>query len=165
MVQKMGFPIREVVLSTNANTAISSFFETGIWKPHSTISTLANAMDVGTPNNMERILFLYPDFNEFKQRVRTIMSQDEDIKLSILNGPKEWGEMWCPHTATAVHARSQIKDHKHWTIVATAHPAKFQVTVESILSQKIPVPTQLENLLERPSKIRVVEADMKKIFF
>jgi threonine synthase len=57
--KKMGFPIGEVILSFNANKSVVNYFETGKWTPQPTITTLANAMDVGNPSNMER-LFLCP---------------------------------------------------------------------------------------------------------
>src|SRR5262249_60554507 len=64
--RRMGFPVREIVLATNANDAIPSYFDSGSWQAHPTIQTIANAMDVGNPSNMESLLNLHPDISELR---------------------------------------------------------------------------------------------------
>ena len=51
-------PIREVVLATNENATLSEYLDGGDWTPRPTVETLATAMDVGNPSNMERIFEL-----------------------------------------------------------------------------------------------------------
>lgn len=43
----MGFPIREIVLATNANRVISDYLNTRHYKARKSVVTMANAMDVG----------------------------------------------------------------------------------------------------------------------
>ena len=53
--RRMGLPIDRIVLATNANTPIEDYLATGQWLPRPSIATLASAMDVGNPSNMERL--------------------------------------------------------------------------------------------------------------
>ena len=56
----LGFPIARIILAHNANRTVPDFLETGVWQPRPSIATLASAMDVGNPSNMERMRALYP---------------------------------------------------------------------------------------------------------
>ena len=56
----MGAPIERVVLAVNANRTIPDYLSCGKYEPRSSLRTLANAMDVGAPSNMERLFSLYP---------------------------------------------------------------------------------------------------------
>jgi threonine synthase len=155
IAKKMGFPIDKIVLSVNKNSSIVNFFNTGVYTPQTTISTLANAMDVGAPSNMERLLCFYnSNLKEIKKDLNVIQVFDSDIRETIRRGPSEWDEIWCPHTATAVFAYEQLLKKipdKNWIVVSTAHPAKFETLVESIIQKPVPLPEALQELLERPS--------------
>ena len=56
----MGLPIAEVVLAHNLNRTVPDYLDSGQWQPRPSIATLASAMDVGDPSNMERLRALYP---------------------------------------------------------------------------------------------------------
>jgi len=159
--KKIGFPIGQIVMATNANHAVPDFLKTGVWKPQPTINTLANAMDVGNPSNMERAIHLYPKFADFREDVSAISVSDEEISETIAQGITE-GNIWCPHTATAVHVRETIPSD-HWIIVATAHPAKFETIVEPLIHQKIPVPPALAALLSKPSHFKEIGPELREI--
>ena len=62
----MGLPVRELVLAVNANRTIPDYLATGQWQPRPSVATLASAMDVGNPSNMERLRNLVPDFAELR---------------------------------------------------------------------------------------------------
>jgi len=53
--KRMGLPIDRIVFATNANTTIPDFLQSGEWQPRASRATLASAMDVGDPSNMERL--------------------------------------------------------------------------------------------------------------
>lgn len=148
--KKLGFPIRHVILATNANRTIEDFLTSGNWQPHPTVATLANAMDVGNPSNIERVRALYLNISDLRKDVSAISVNDEEIRQTISDGPKIWGQIWCPHTATAIFARQKRKD-PNWIVVATAHPAKFETIVEPLIGQEIEVPKALAEILARPS--------------
>jgi len=158
----MGFPIREIVLATNANRVISDYLLTGDYHPRQSISTLANAMDVGNPSNFERLRHLFPDFSEFKKHVSAISVTDVEIEQTIASCYREHATIICPHTATALFARQQLS-HQPWIVVATADPSKFDTVIEPIIHTKVPVSPALQFLLDRPTHSIQVPPVLSKI--
>ena len=150
--KKMGFPIREVVFATNQNRPIVNYLETGSWSPHKTIATLANAMDVGNPSNMERLFHLYPDVQALRKDAQAFSVSDCELSDSIVDGMHRWDKAFCPHTAAAIFARKQLKQ-QDWIIVATAHPAKFETIVEPLIKKKLEIPSTLSRILSRPKRV------------
>src|SRR6186713_1003952 len=57
--KQLGFPIDRVLLAHNANRTVVDFLATGELRPRPSIPTLASAMDVGNPSNLERMLALF----------------------------------------------------------------------------------------------------------
>src|SRR4030095_6176483 len=58
MARAMGIPIGPVVLVTNANRTLKDWATSGRYEPRASVATLANAMDVGAPSNLERLMAL-----------------------------------------------------------------------------------------------------------
>jgi threonine synthase len=156
--QAMGFPIARVVLVSNANRVIPDYFASGRYAPRPSVATLANAMDVGAPSNMERILDLYPSLDELQRVAASGRCDDATIREVIARGPSDWEAVFCPHTATGIHHREQHPEG-HAICVATAHPAKFETVVEPLVGQPVPVPPALAELLERPTSFEELEAE------
>lgn len=160
--QAMGFPIREIVMATNANRPVQDYLATGKYQPRASINTLANAMDVGNPSNFERLLHLFADFPAFKQEVTAIAANDNDIAQTIEQVYKQTGIILCPHTATAYFARQQLSDYP-WILAATADPSKFEAVIEPLIHQTIPVPLTLTHLLQRPNHSVEIAADLDSL--
>src|SRR3546814_11190927 len=59
-------PIRELALATNANRVLVDYLQTETYQSQPSIATLANAMDVGNPSNLERLEYLFGSFKHFK---------------------------------------------------------------------------------------------------
>jgi threonine synthase len=152
----VGLPIREVVLATNANPAITDYLATGRWSPRPTVSTLATAMDVGAPSNFERLEHLFGDWSGVRGQVRAYAVANDEIRAVIAAGPARWGQVWDPHTATAAAVLDRLEDDD-WVVVATAHPAKFEGIVEPLVGRSVPVPPALARLLERPGESTRIE--------
>lgn len=148
--KRIGFPIGRVVLATNANRTIAEFFATGTYTPRPSVATLANAMDVGDPSNMERLRWLYPDPQALRDDVSVVVVSDDEIREAIRIAASKSGEAWCPHTATAFVAREKVEGGP-WILVATAHPAKFETIVEPLVGRTLEVPPALQALLGRSS--------------
>ena len=80
---------------------------------------------------------------------------DDAIRAEIAAGPERWGQVWCPHTATAVRAWEELPAERRggpWVLVATAHPAKFETVVEPLVGVTVPVPPALAALLDLPAR-------------
>jgi threonine synthase len=160
--RQMGLPLRKIILATNANDAIPEYFASGSWKPHPTITTIANAMDVGNPSNMERLLGLHPDITELRQGAQSFSVSDEEIADTIAQDFSSFGRTWCPHTATAVHVRRRLSA-PHWIIVATAHPAKFDSVVEPLIGRSLSMPPSLAQLFDAPSRFEEIDPEFEAL--
>jgi threonine synthase len=81
---------------------------------------------------------------------------DTAIRMRIKEDYTQYAREWCPHTATAAEAYSQLSEEERtaqpWVIVATAHPAKFNEIVEPIIGKPVDVPPDLQRLLDMPAQ-------------
>lgn len=154
--KRSGLPVGEVVLAHNANRPVVEFLASGEWKPRSSVATLASAMDVGNPSNMERLRFLHPEWRDLAEQVSAFSIDDDAIRNRIATDFAATGETWCPHTATAaeVYARLPAESRRalHWVLVATAHPAKFREIVEPLIGEEVDLPPALAGLLAMPAE-------------
>jgi threonine synthase len=164
MAREMGLPIGPIILATNANRTISDYFETFKWLPRPSVQTLASAMDVGDPSNMERLRTLVGDADELRKQLGVLAVTDDQIEAAIGRDYEEFGFATCPHTATATHTWRQLGDamkREHdWILVATAHPAKFETIVEPLIGATVPLPDGLADILARPSRSIAIDADL-----
>jgi threonine synthase len=150
----LGFPVARIVLAHNINHTVPDFLKTGIWQPRPSIPTLASAMDVGNPSNMERMRALFPSWNLLREQLSADSVDDATIRTRIGEDFMRYRREWCPHTATAAEVYSRLphveRQSHPWVIVATAHPAKFNEIVEPIIGTPVAVPESLERLLRLP---------------
>lgn len=160
----IGAPIKRIVLAVNANTTIPEYLESGEYKPRDSVRTLANAMDVGAPSNMERLFSLFPSYEEMKANVSAWSVSDEEIKKTIVDEYKKEGYVLCPHTACAERVRLDHFDGEPVIIVSTAHPAKFDTVVEPLIGATVPMPAALADLVNRPSTFTEIGTDYRELF-
>ncbi|HEY0684924.1 MAG TPA: threonine synthase [Steroidobacter sp.] len=162
----VGLPIGEIVLATNANQTVTDFLRSGEWQPRASVPTLASAMDVGNPSNMERLRSLHPDFEELQGQVGASSVDDIEIRGTLRRDSHELDRIWCPHTATAakVYRRMLSRGARgHWVIVSTAHPAKFNDIVEPQTGREVPVPPALATLLSLPRQETELEPSLQAL--
>jgi threonine synthase len=159
--RQVGLPIADVILAHNANRTVPDFLESGEWRPRPSVATLASAMDVGDPSNMERLRALFPDIQDLRAAVTACSVADEQIRARIRAGYRDYGQIWCPHTATAAEAWARLapaqQQARRWVLVATAHPAKFPEIVAPLIGREVPVPETLAGLLARPTQCTEIE--------
>lgn len=161
LARESGLPIGPLVLATNANRTLRDYLETARWEPAESIATLASAMDVGDPSNMERLRCLLGDAAALRERLSVVSIDDRQIEEEIAAAYAEFGFAICPHTATASRAWREMdaaeRDAVHWILVATAHPAKFETIVEPLIGDRVPVPPELAAILSRPQRSSRIE--------
>jgi threonine synthase len=164
MAREMGLPIGPVILATNANRTIADYFETLEWLPRASLQTLASAMDVGDPSNMERLRHMVGEADVLREQLGVLSVTDEQIRASIRQDFEDFGFATCPHTATATFAWRQLDDEladaHDWILVGTAHPAKFETIVEPLIGEAVPVPPELQILLDRPAHAVSIEPNL-----
>ncbi len=159
--RETGLPIGEVRLACNANTTLPDYFAGNPYRPRDAVATLANAMDVGAPSNFERLRWTFPDETQLRQVLQAHSVDDATIRQTISTHARAHGEVFCPHTATAVHEHDLLRaagDDAPWAIVATAHPAKFESVVEPLIGAPVVVPPSLATLLSRHTNVSAIAA-------
>ena len=160
----MGAPIKRIVLAANANRPLTDYIATGKYEPRASVKTLANAMDVGAPSNIERLFALFPDFDSFRSNVPVYSVSDDEIRKTIKEVYDESGYVICPHTACGERVRRDHVEEAHSIVVSTAHPAKFSDTVEPIIGRTIAIPKSLYEIMQKPSKAKQIAADYHLLF-
>jgi threonine synthase len=162
LARALGLPLGRIALATNANDVLPAFFDGAEYSPRASVATLANAMDVGAPSNFERLRWLYPDDAELRRAFRAEHVDDAAIRDTIARRYRDHGEVFCPHTATAVRTLEDLRRdgaQGDWCVVSTAHPAKFESVVEPLIERPVAVPPSLAELLQRPARAEPLAAD------
>ena len=164
LAKSMGLPIGDVLFATNANRLIPDYLAGAEWLPKASKQTLASAMDVGNPSNMERIRRMFGERAQIAERVRAFPVSDDEITTEIRRCHKQYKVAICPHTATAMHVYRTLEISERratdWIVVATAHPAKFEQIVEPVIDATVPLPDALREMLARPRRFRQIEASL-----
>ncbi|HEX4376013.1 MAG TPA: threonine synthase [Steroidobacteraceae bacterium] len=163
----LGAPIGTILLAHNANRTVPDFLEQGEWRPRPSLATLSSAMDVGNPSNLERLLSLFPDAARLRGAVSAVSVDDDATRERIRIDRRQYGHIWCPHTAVAAEAFARLSSAERargpWVIVATAHPAKFREIVEPLIGEPLPLPPNLAKLFDRPSNFREIAATLTEL--
>ncbi|WCE04416.1 threonine synthase [Pseudoxanthomonas sp. JBR18] len=160
LARALGVPIGRIVLATNANRVLPDYFDGGDYAPQPSVATIANAMDVGAPSNFERLRWLYQgDDAALREAFTSASVDDEAIRLVIARRFRHFGEVFCPHTATAIKVLEDLRNQGadgDWAVAATAHPAKFESVVEPLVGA-VAVPPALNELLQRPAHADLID--------
>jgi threonine synthase len=131
----MGLPVKRFIAANNENDIVYNYLMSGKYEPRASVSTIANAMDVGAPSNFARILELY---NHSHLEISTDMVgyrySDKEIRETMKQVYEEEKYMLDPHGAVGYRAlKADLKEGEVGVFLETAHPAKFTETVESVL--------------------------------
>lgn len=123
VAKQIGIPIVTITIANNSNHGLADLVETGLRSEETVIPTVAPAMDIQVPSNLER--FTGDPSAEF----RAGWCDDTQIMATITSVREEHGYELDPHTATAWRVGAQTRSRRPQVIVATAHPAKFDDTI------------------------------------
>ncbi len=163
LAQRMGLPIRQLVLATNENDILSRFFNSGVYGMAEVVPTISPSMDIQVASNFERYLFYKMGEDAGKlSKLMADFSRDGELRVP-LNGDgvvdglfvagrgdtaatlatirryhEEFGYVLDPHTAVGVHVAEQYLEEDVPTIcLATAHPAKFTQAIRDAIGQEV----------------------------
>lgn len=153
MAKRLGLPIAHFVASTNANDTVPRFLEKGNYDPKPSIATISNAMDVGNPSNFVRIQELYNhDLNEFEKDFSSYSYNDIITSETIKTIFQNTGYIAEPHGAVGYLGLKNEMQKQQGCLgifLETAHPIKFLDVVEPLLNLKLPIPKQIESVLNK----------------
>ena len=148
--KRMGLPIKRFIAANNRNDIFLQYLQTGQYNPRPSISTIANAMDVGDPSNFARVLDLYSNSHEaIKAEISGVSYDDEQIAVALKTCFDETGYLLDPHGACGYQAlKDGLRVNETGVFLETAHPAKFLETVERIIGQKVDIPQKLQEFMK-----------------
>jgi threonine synthase len=153
IAKKMGLDIEHFVASTNVNDTVPRFLTNGIYDPKPSIATISNAMDVGNPSNFIRIQEMYGnDLAQFKKDFSSYTYNDEETLEALKNIYKTDGYIAEPHGAVGyLGLKKELENYPNaiGVFLETAHPIKFLDVVEPALGITLPIPTQIESVLNK----------------
>jgi threonine synthase len=149
--KRMGLPVSKFIAANNLNDIVFKYLQTGQYEPRPSVSTIANAMDVGDPSNFARILDLYKNNHEaIAGDIVGCTYNDDQIRETLLSVYKSTGYLLDPHGAVGYRALAEfIKDGETGIFLETAHPAKFTETVEEVVGKgNVPMPGKLQAFMK-----------------
>ena len=153
IAKKLGLPIKHFVASTNVNDTVPRFLEAGLYDPKPSKATISNAMDVGNPSNFIRIQAMYKyDLSEFKKDFSSFSFSDTETEITLQTIYKSSGYIAEPHGVVGyLGLKKELENHPSdiGIFLETAHPVKFLDVVESLLNVKLPIPSQIESILNK----------------
>ncbi|MDD3080462.1 MAG: threonine synthase [Paludibacter sp.] len=159
--KRMGLPVKRFIAANNRNDIFLEYLKTGKYNPRPSVSTIANAMDVGDPSNFARILDLYGNSHAaISAEISGISYDDEQIADTIRTCKKSTGYLLDPHGACGYQAlKDMLQPGETGIFLETAHPAKFLNTVEKIIGEKIEIPEKLQEFMKGEKKSESMTKD------
>lgn len=188
LASRMGLPVGKLVLATNENNILERFVKEGVYKPDGFHMTYSPSMDIQVASNFERYLYYVLDENA-EQTERYMKSFQESGEIQIpqellskiqsefaaygvigaeclatiqkYNDTKEY--LLDPHSACGVAAAERTLPAGEVVVsLATAHPAKFNESIE-LCEIEQDFPPQISALYDMPVRKTEVEGTMEQV--
>jgi threonine synthase len=166
--KKMGLPVSRFIGSTNINDIVPKYLETGNFLPKVSKKTISNAMDVGNPSNIVRIIDLFKNVPKIKESMLSWSFNEKETSRLILNINKKYNYLLDPHSAIGLLGIYKYLELNHQPsnniFLGTAHPAKFCDIIENIINRKVELPDRLSKLLSKKKKSIVIKNDYNEFY-
>jgi threonine synthase len=166
---QMGLPVRRLVVPVNDNDEFPRFLATGHYaKIEPSRNSLSNAMNVGHPSNLARLVALYggqmdetgalrrsPDMERMRHDLFSTSVSDDQTRATIQQAWEKHQLLLEPHGAVGWRgfldfcAAEPLGDSPA-VVLETAHPAKFPEQIERLLGFSPSVPPALAALDKLP---------------
>jgi threonine synthase len=154
ITKRMGLPAARFIAAANANGGLTEYLAGAEFAPHPANHTYSNAMDVGDPSNLARILALYGhEHTAVGREVAGYTISDAETLEAMRALDQRYGYTADPHTAVAYSALERYRATNGVAfagiILSTAHPAKFPEVCELALGRSVELPGRLGAALAR----------------
>jgi len=161
--KRMGLPVKRFIAANNRNDIFFQYLQTGEYKPRPSVSTIANAMDVGDPSNFARVLDLYSgSYEAISGEISGVSYNDKQIAETLKSCYQETGYLLDPHGAVGYRALiDKLDANETGVFLETAHPAKFLETVENIIGEKVEIPAKLQEFMKGEKKSEPMTKDFQ----
>jgi threonine synthase len=165
---RMGLPAERYVVATNANDEFPRFLQYKLYqKIVPSRICISNAMNVGHPSNLPRLVALYggamdetgwvskhPDFDRMERELYAVSISDEETRRTMVEVWQAHKTMLEPHGAVGWAALQRLVKlgyrPKLAVSVETAHPAKFPDEIKQLLGIEPALPPSLAGLDSKP---------------
>ncbi len=181
VAREMGLPIRKIIASVNDNDAFPKFLASGHYEKISpSRNSLSNAMNVGHPSNLARLVAIYggqmdetgkiikmPYLPALRRDVFSTSISDERTVTGIRDFWNQFQLLLEPHGSVAWQGFQEWNaveplGNTPAVIVETANPAKFPVEVEKVVGWEPDVPNNMQASLRLPEDFDRMDADYEK---
>jgi len=176
LAARAGLPVSRFVVATNANDEVPIFFETGEYaKLVPSRVCISNAMNVGHPSNLARLVDLYgghldetgrmlapPDMEALRRELWSTSVDDAATRATISAAWREHSVLLEPHGAVGWAGLQRFLGDDESTLAVsleTAHPAKFPDEIRALTGVDPELPPALADLDQRPESYSVVDVD------
>lgn len=159
-----GLPVKHFVAACNSNDVFTKYISTGQLHVQQVVATISNAMDVGNPSNLVRLLEMFGnDYQRIKKFISSYSISDEETTATISRVYKNYNYTLDPHGAVAYAALEKYLTPKglenlSGLFLETAHPVKFSDVVEKATGVPIKFPDSMKHLLHLQKKSVLIEA-------
>ena len=147
-----GLPVSKFIAACNANDVVTRFLETEDYEPRQSVTTLSNAMDVGSPSNFVRILEIFGNrFIDIKEKLESVSISDETTAATMREVYAQSNYILDPHGAVGYRALDDylsVHKGKKGIVLETAHPVKFD-SVTDIIGTQGNIPTSVIDLFSK----------------
>ena len=165
IAKRMGAPINKFIVAVNENDEVAKFFKTQIYeKIEPSLNCISNAMNVGHPSNLSRLISLYdgnmddkgninkmPDMDGIHRDMATYSVTDEETKQEIKSVYQKYNAIVEPHGAVGLKAmenyRAETSDYTPVVCVETADPAKFPEVIREVINIDPPLPESMKEAM------------------
>jgi threonine synthase len=177
IAKRMGLPIDRIVIATNANDEVPRFLAEGVYgKISPSRVAISNAMNVGHPSNLARLVDVYggfmdetgrliepPDLARMRKDFYAVSISDDETRATIKKAYEQQRVLLEPHGAVGWAGLSRLLqersgDEPPSVTVETAHPAKFPDEIKALVGIEPPVPPSMEGLEDREEKYEHLQA-------
>ncbi len=152
VAQKLGLPVKQFIAANNANDTVVNYMTTQSYEPKRSVQTISNAMDVGNPSNFIRIQELHNnDFEALRANLSSYSYTDDETKKALLELYTDYNYIADPHGAVGyLGAKAYLENNDaHVVFLETAHPTKFLDVVENVIEKTVPLPPQIEAVMDK----------------
>ena len=181
VAKQMGLPVKKIIASVNDNDAFPKFLTSGIYqKICPSRNSVSNAMNVGHPSNLARLVALYggqmdetgkihqqPDLAAMRHDLFSSSVSDDRTRETIREVWNKYQLLLEAHGAVAWRGFLDWQEHEPLNglpavILETANPAKFPEEIEKTIGFAPDVPPAMTAAIKLPEDFDRMGADYGK---
>ena len=179
ILKKMGLPIAQILAPVNGNDSFPNYLKCGEYqKIEPSRNCISNAMNVGHPSNLARLISLFggqmnekgeishpADLTKLKEKVYSVSVSDDETQKTIISVWEKYQLLLEPHGAVGWNGYQRwLEIHPERKDIPaicleTAHPAKFPQHIRELLGIIPEAPLSLSSLDSLSEHYKTMDSD------